>query len=151
MAFEIERKFLVKDHSYVAMADSAKILRQAYLSTRPESTVRVRTVDKCGYLTVKSKNIGAIRHEWEYEIPYDDALEMMSNCAATPVIEKIRYNVGRWEIDEFRNSLSGLTIAEIELKDENEKIAIPEFIGEEITGDSRYYNSVIAMTGKIPD
>ena len=79
MAFEIERKFLVKDLSYVAMADSAKILRQAYLSTRPESTVRVRTVDKCGYLTVKSKNIGAIRHEWEYEIPYDDALEMKSN------------------------------------------------------------------------
>lgn len=150
MAFEIERKFLVKNDAYKILADSRKVIRQAYLSTLPEATVRVRTVDSRGFLTVKSKNHGAVRHEWEYEIPFNDALEMLEISAVSPVIEKTRYALGRWEVDEFHGSLSGLVIAEIELDDEKEQFLIPDFIGKEVTGNPDYYNSTLSLTGRIP-
>ncbi|MCM1348679.1 MAG: CYTH domain-containing protein [Firmicutes bacterium] len=150
MAKEIERKFLVINDSYQSQANSKSVIRQAYLSTLPTSTVRVRTIDNCGYLTVKGVNKGATRSEWEYEIPVNDALSMMKECAVTPILEKVRYRVGRWEIDEFHGNLEGLTVAEIELTDEKENFDIPTFIGREVTGDERYYNSVLILATSVP-
>ncbi len=147
MGFEIERKFLVVDDSYLDEATSESHILQTYLSTLPSSTVRVRTVDSKGFLTVKGLNNGAVRHEWEYEIPESEAREMMERCAVSPIIEKTRYRCGRWEIDCFHGSLEGLTVAEIELSNENEPFVMPSFIGMEVTGDSRYYNSSLSTLG----
>lgn len=150
MAIEIERKFLVKDSGYMAVADSAVNIRQAYLSTDPRATVCLRIAGDRAFITVKSLNHGAARGEWEYEIPSTDAMEMMERCAVSPVIVKTRYRCGRWEIDRFGGSFNGLTVAEIELTDENEKIDLPAWIGREVTGDARYYNSSLSLTGQIP-
>lgn len=151
MAKEIERKFLVTSTDYRNMAQSRHVIRQAYLSTSPDCTVRLRTLDNSAFITVKSRNHGASRHEWEYRIPIDDALEMMHCCVISPVIEKTRFRVGRWEVDEFYGRLQGLTVAEIELDDENEPIEFPPFIGREVTGDTRYYNSSLALAGEVPE
>ncbi len=150
MAVEIERKFLVKDSSYLTEADSAIEIRQTYLSTDPRATVRLRITNDCAFLTVKSLNHGAARGEWEYEIPTADALEMMARCAVSPVIVKTRYRCGRWEIDQYGGSLTGLTVAEIELDAVDEHVELPSWIGREVTGDSRYYNSQLSQTGVIP-
>lgn len=150
MAKEIERKFLVRNASYRECADSKATIRQAYLSTDPDSTIRVRTMNSRAFLTVKSRNKGLVRHEWEYEVPYEDAIEMMNSCAVAPVIEKIRYRVGRWEIDEFHAALEGLVIAEIELSSPDEPIEIPDYIGKEVSGDKRYYNSVLSTLSSPP-
>lgn len=151
MAKEIERKFLVKDTSYRRLAQRHTEIRQAYLSDNPDATVRLRIRGDKAYLTVKSRNNGIERGEWEYEIPVSDAVEMMGQCRCTDAIEKTRWEVGRWEVDEFHGTLEGLAIAEIELDNSEEAIVIPEFIGREVTGDPRYYNSVLASTGAIPD
>ncbi len=150
MAKEIERKFLVKSDSYRKSADSIHQIIQTYLSVSPESTVRIRILDEQAFITVKSKNQGATRNEWEYPIPSDDAREMIAACACSPVIEKTRYRAGRWEIDEFHGTLAPLVVAEIELTDADEPIEVPDFIGREVTGDVRYYNSVLASTGELP-
>ncbi len=143
MAKEIERKYLVTGTEYRAEASARYRIIQAYLSRRPESTVRVRIKDDTAFLTVKGKNHGAVRDEWEYQIPLADAEAMISRCAEGMVIEKTRYRVGRWEIDEFHGSLEGLTVAEIELTDAGERFDIPSYIGREVTGDPRYYNSML--------
>lgn len=146
MAFEIEHKYLVKDDSYKALQISEKHIRQGYLSRSPERTVRVRTVDDKGFLTVKGITIGDKRHEFEYEIPYSDACEMLTLCIP-PIIEKIRHLVPYqgyvWEVDEFKGELNSVVIAEIELNSSEEHYEIPSFIGADITGDVRYYNSQI--------
>lgn len=143
MSFEIERKFLVKDSTYKDEASEFKHILQCYLNTDPDSTVRLRIIDDKAFLTIKSRNCGAIRHEWEYEIPKDDALDMMKNCNTSSVLEKNRYLVGRWEVDEFLGRLNGLVVAEIELNSANEEFERPEFIGEEVTDNPKYYNSVL--------
>ncbi len=144
MGREIERKYLVKDDSYRALATEAHHIRQAYLSTVPDATVRLRILDSQAFITVKGRNHGAERSEWEYEIPVADAEEMLAQCSQTPILDKTRYRAGRWEIDEFHGPLEGLVVAEIELEDADETFALPEFIGEEVTGDPRYYNSTLA-------
>lgn len=151
MGKEIERKFLVADQSYRELSDSHLSIAQAYLSVNPDSTVRVRIAGTKGFITVKTRNIGAVRNEWEYQIPVEDAKEMIFAAAVSPVIEKTRYRVGRWEVDEFHGCLEGLTVAEIELEDENEPFDKPIFIGAEVTHDKRYFNSVLAKSGKIPE
>lgn len=147
MAKEIERKFLVTDDSYRAMASGSRNIVQGYLSMRREATVRVRIADGQGYLTVKGITSGATRDEWEYPIPAADARGMLPTCEGT-VIDKTRYLVpfeGRtWEVDEFHGAYEGLTVAEVELPSENERVALPPFIGREVTGDPQYYNSVMA-------
>lgn len=150
MAKEIERKFLVTDTSYRDIADSSVVIKQAYISTSPDSTVRLRIAGAKAFLTVKSRNHGATRHEWEYEVPVEDVEQMIRTCAASPVIEKVRYRVGRWEVDEFHGHLEGLTIAEIELESEDEPFEKPEFVGLEVTGDHRYYNSVLSQAMSAP-
>lgn len=150
MAKEIERKFLVTDQKYRELSTSHSLIIQTYISVNPDSTVRLRIIDSKAYITIKTRNVGAVRNEWEYEIPLNDAKEMITTTAVTPIIEKTRYLVNGWEIDEFHGCLEGLTVAEIELNDENQLFEIPPFIGEEVTHDPRYFNSSLAQTGKIP-
>lgn len=145
MAKEIERKFLVKDRSFVDMATEAVDIEQGYLSRRVDATVRVRIYGNCGKLTVKGANCGAVRNEWEYDIPVADASEMLRNCAEGSVLRKTRYIVPFggfvWEVDFFHGNHEGLAVAEIELPDENASFPLPPFVGKEVTGDPAYYNS----------
>lgn len=151
MAKEIERKFLVTDDSYRDMSARSVEVMQGYLSTRKEATVRVRIWGDCGYLTVKGANAGAVRDEWEYAVPVADAREMLERLASGTVIAKTRHIVeygGRtWEVDEFHGSLSGLVVAEVELPSESAAVELPPFVGQEVTGDPRYYNSNLASQG----
>lgn len=147
MAQEIERKFKVVNDTYRMGAKTSFYIKQGYLSTRKDAVVRVRIKNEKAFLTIKGVNTGAVRNEWEYPIPYDDAIEMI-RLSQGVVIEKIRYIVEcegyMWEVDEFKGVHDGLVIAEIELNDENETFPIPSFIGEEVTGNVAYYNSTLA-------
>ncbi|MDE6637222.1 MAG: CYTH domain-containing protein [Muribaculaceae bacterium] len=144
MAFEIEHKYLVTNDSYKKLATAKFHIFQGYLCRVPERTVRVRIKEDKAYITVKGKNEGAKRLEFEYEIPKEEAMTMLEICQS-PILEKVRYNVpfdGKlWEVDEFLGSKNGLTLAEIELMSEGESYAKPDFIGENVTGNPKYYNS----------
>jgi len=144
MGKEIERKFLIKGNDW--KKNSKEVLfRQGYLSTVKERTVRVRTIDNKGFLTIKGITIGATRAEYEYEISVSDAKEMLDSLCEKPIIEKTRTKIEYkgliWEVDEFFGENEGLIVAEVELVSEDQKPAIPEWIGEEVTGDPRYFNS----------
>ena len=144
MAHEIERKFLLANQDWRALVTGSFVLKQGYLSTTQKSTVRLRVKSDKAMLTVKSKNTGIRRSEFEYEIPIRDAEEMLQLCQ-TPLIEKTRYTItiGKhiWEIDEFSGANSGLLVAEIELDTEEESFEKPAWVGEEVSTDARYYNS----------
>ena len=144
MAKEIERKYLVRDNAWRGQ-DSGKRYRQGYLSIVKERTVRVRTTGDKGFITIKGISVGATRSEYEYEIPLADAIEMLDRLCARPLIEKTRYRIPNeglvWEIDEFEGENRGLIIAEVELKDETQSIKLPGWIGQEVTGDPRYFNA----------
>ncbi len=144
MAKEIERKFLVIDDSYRFMASSSVNISQGYLSYDPDKTVRIRIKGDRAFLTVKSRSQGAVRNEWEYEIPLRDAEDIILNCNVN-CLEKTRYFVpfddNEWEVDEFHGKLSGLVVAEIELCHEDQIFAKPPFIGEDVTSDPSYFNS----------
>lgn len=147
MAKEIERKFLVKDDTYKARATDSRDMAQGYLSTDVDATVRVRISGDNAWLTVKGRNQGAVRDEWEYAIPITDALQMLKICKGK-VIEKTRYYVPAgdlsWEVDEYHGVHAGLVVAEIELPDATHPFTLPPFIGDEVTGDPRYYNSTLS-------
>ena len=147
MSKEIERKFLVKDSSFMAAATKRCRMSQGYLSITPEATVRVRIAGNKAFLTVKGRNSGSVRDEWEYGIPMADAEDMLKRCCAT-AIEKCRYYVPYhghvWEIDVFGGRLSGLVLAEVELASEQEDVDNPAFAGREVTADTAYYNSVLS-------
>lgn len=149
MALEIEHKYLVIDDSYKSLAYQKVEIRQGYLNRLPERTVRVRTVDNKGFLTVKGKNTGDVRHEYEYEIPFGDAKEMLSMCEPG-IIEKTRYKVRydnlTWEIDDYHGNRKGLTVAEIEIPYSGYEYKRPAFIGENVTGNPLYYNSNISSS-----
>jgi len=144
MGIEIERKFLVTSQEWRDMADGIDY-RQGYLSTVKERTVRVRTVGERGYITVKGITVGARRSEFEYEIPRRDADSMLDYLCERPLIFKTRYTVPHrghvWEIDDFHLENAGLVVAEVELTDPDEWFAKPPWIGDEVTGDSRYFNA----------
>ena len=148
MALEIERKFLVKDDSYKRMAYHASRIAQGYICSSRGRTVRVRIRDDKGYLTIKgpSDQQGLGRYEWEKEIPLGEAQELMKLCEPG-MIDKTRYLVrsGKhvFEVDEFYGENEGLTIAEVELESEDESYEKPDFVGDEVTGDVRYYNSFL--------
>lgn len=148
MATEIERKFLVKNDNWRSLSKSAIKIEQGYLNTAVTRTVRIRTSGNRAFLTVKGKSTGAFRSEFEYEIPYEDALEMLALCEE-PRIQKTRYIVEEnnqvWEIDEFEGVNKGLIVAEIELKNESQIVSKPEWLGKEVTDDSRYYNSALIL------
>jgi len=145
MGTEIERKFLVKGDSWRGLA-SGKRYRQGYLSTVKERTVRTRTAGDKGFITIKGITVGATRSEYEYEIPLADANEILDRLCERPLIEKTRYRIPAgaglfWEVDEFFADNAGLITAEVELRDEKQSVTIPEWIGQEVTGDPRYFNS----------
>ena len=144
MSREIERKFLLSGDGWRALGAGVPY-RQGYLSTAPGRSVRVRLVRDKGYLTIKGITVGATRAEYEYEIPAEDASEMLTNLCERPLIEKTRYRVEyhglTWEIDEFDGDNAGLIIAEVELDEEDQAISLPEWVGKEVTGDPRYYNA----------
>ncbi len=146
MAKEIERKFLVKDDSFRSYASGCVDIEQGYLCTDPDSTVRVRIKCDAAFITVKSRNHWAVRNEWEYSIPVSDAHEMMKCCKG--VIKKTRFLVPYggliWEVDVFGDRLEGLVVAEVEIEREDTHVLLPPFVGDEVTGDPRYYNSVLA-------
>lgn len=144
---EIERKFLVKDDSYKALAVGKHAIMQGYICREPGKTVRVRISDDKAFLTIKSSKIyaGIARFEWEREIDVEDAKQLMQ-IAQPAVLEKTRWLVPEvngllWEVDEFHGRHAGLVMAEIELENEEQTFDKPAFIGEEVTGDSRYYNA----------
>jgi adenylate cyclase len=145
MPQEIERKFLVKGE-FKALAANATRITQGYLSTVPERIVRIRIKGEKGFITIKgiSNASGASRYEWEKEIPYADATELLNICEPG-VIDKTRYLVNSakhtFEVDEFYGENQGLVIAELELDSEEETFERPDWLGEEVTGDERYFNA----------
>lgn len=145
MGKEIEHKYLVKDNSFMNYAWGHSVIKQGYICREKEHTVRVRLCDKAAFLTIKGKNNGDTRAEFEYPIPYDDAQTILDTLCIRPVIDKIRYFVdyhgNRWEIDVFKGQLDGLIVAEIEIPTSDHPYDIPPFIGRNVTGDPRYYNS----------
>ncbi len=148
MAQEIERKFLVKDDSFKAQAYKSTRIIQGYLSSVPERTVRVRIKGDKGYLTVKGigNESGASRFEWEIEIPTEDAQNLLKICEPG-IIDKTRYLVKNgdltFEVDEFYGDNEGLILAEIELQSEDQVFEKPAWLGREVTGDPRFYNSML--------
>jgi len=144
MGLEIERKFLVISDEYRLSGRGVRY-RQGYLSTIKERVVRIRTVGEHGFLTIKGINVGATRPEFEYEIPLLDAEQLLENICEKPILDKIRYQVRHhgfiWEVDEFLGDNAGLITAEIELAEENQVIIKPDWVGQEVTGDPRYFNS----------
>ena len=144
MPQEIERKFLVRGNGWRDHGGGVAY-RQGYLSTEAERTVRVRLIRDKGWLTIKGITVGATRAEYEYEIPADEAGEMLDNLCERPLIEKTRYRIEHqgltWEVDEFDGDNAGLIIAEVELDEEHQAIVLPDWVGEEVTGDPRYYNA----------
>ena len=158
MATEIERKFLVQGTQWQRTAGHGSGVRicQGYLNRDKDRTVRVRIKGERSFLTVKGISKGASRAEFEYEIPMADA-EQLLQLSDGPIIEKNRYVVvhdgSTWEVDEFLGDNSGLVLAEIELRSEDEAFSKPPWLGAEVTHDSRYYNSSLAGCpyGRWPD
>ena len=148
MALEIERKFLLKDDSWTSRVARSHVLKQGYLASLPGPTVRIRTSDQSAFLTIKGKTTGISRVEFEYEIPMEEALELLKLSANAP-IEKTRHIVKAdghvWEIDVFEGANLGLVLAEVELQSEDEQIVLPAWIGMEVSDDPRYFNSYLSQ------
>jgi CYTH domain-containing protein len=149
MAIEIERKFLVSQDKWVANASGIRY-RQGYLCTATGITVRVRVAGEQAFITVKGPAKGYSRAEYEYLIPVQDAEEMLSTLCQQPLIEKIRHRVEYaghiWEVDVFHGANNGLILAEIELQSEDTCFALPPWLGQEVSGDPRYFNSALGNT-----
>ncbi|WP_367025250.1 CYTH domain-containing protein [Methylococcus sp. ANG] len=148
MGLEIERKFLVRGEGWrKAVSDSMRIC-QGYLNDEQRCSVRVRISGERAWLNIKSATIGAQRHEYEYEIPVADGESMLKELSCKPLIEKVRYFVpvaGRlWEVDVFEGENAGLVVAELELDHPEEPFELPEWAGEEVTHDARYYNTCLS-------
>ncbi len=143
MGQEIERKFLVTGEGW--RESSGRRYRQGYLNSVKERVVRVRTIEDRAYLTVKGITVGASRLEFEYEIPVADADRMLDELCEQPLIDKVRYRVPygglTWEVDEFLGENTGLVVAEVELESEDQPVTRPPWLGDEVTGDPRYFNS----------
>lgn len=146
MGIEIERKFLLSSDAWRGL-DPGSDFRQGYLLAAADRTVRVRTVGERGYLTIKGRSEGASRAEYEYEIPIDDARELLDELCLRPLIEKRRHRIPHagltWEVDEFFGENHGLVLAEVELEAVDQPAELPPWIGEEVTGDPRYFNAAL--------
>ena len=145
MPKEIERKFLVNGDSWRQLGEGS-LYRQGYIPSQG-ATVRVRIAGNQGYLTIKGPTVNFSRSEFEYPIPLADAQEMLDTLCDRPLIEKTRYKIEWaglvWEVDEFAGANQGLILAEVELTDEAQQVEIPDWIGTEVTGDPRYFNSYL--------
>lgn len=148
MAVEIERKFLVKGEGWRSLVTRVRHMKQGYLASSPKAGVRVRCSDgDDGRLTIKTARAGATRDEFEFAIPYPDAEALLSLCADA-VVEKTRHEapVGGvlWEIDVFKGANEGLILAEVELDHEQQVFDRPDWLGDEVTQDRRFYNAFLA-------
>jgi len=148
MGVEIERKFLVRSDAWRSAVQSSRRLRQGYVAIDGKNNVRVRTDGARAWLTLKGRGEGISRAEFEYEIPAGEAEGLLALCRDR-VIDKTRHLVPcgphTWEVDEFAAANNGLVVAEIELQDESEHFARPEWLGEEVTTDARYLNAELAV------
>lgn len=144
MPLEIERKFLLSSDTWKKDVHQSYALRQGYLNSNPDRTVRVRIRGERGFLTMKGRGNGISRPEFEYDIPYEEALALLTLCEQ-PIIEKTRHEVRvgehLWEVDVFEGENAGLVVAEIELSEEDEAFERPTWLGKEVSDDRRYFNS----------
>jgi adenylate cyclase len=144
MGIEIERKFLIQGEGWRQLGTGTPY-RQGYLVNTKDRTVRVRVAGDQGYLTIKGSSDGIQRSEYEYAIPLSDANELLDTLCQRPFIEKTRYRIPYqdvvWEVDEFSGANQGLIVAEVELKDPNQPLDLPEWIGSEVSDDPRYFNA----------
>ena len=147
MAAEIERKFLVKGNAWRSLVPGVAYC-QGYIASVEGRTVRVRVVGEQGYLTIKGPTVGITRAEFEYPIPLNDAMELLTTLCTPPLIRKKRYTIAQadlvWEVDEFESENQGLIVAEVELTDAHQTIALPEWIDREVSDDPRYFNANLA-------
>lgn len=149
MGLEIERKFRVKRRDFLDGCTGERLI-QGYLSHEVHATVRVRIHGDRAWLTIKGENRGAVRREFEYAVPVRDARTMLEELCPAGIIDKTRYRlpVGDhvWEVDVFHGDNHGLWVAEIELDAEDEPFHKPDWLGDEVTHDPRYYNSALSRT-----
>lgn len=151
---EIERKFLVKNETYKSESINKQLITQGYLSSDPKRTVRIRICEQNAYITIKGQTSesGTSRYEWEKEINIEDAKQLMLLCREG-VVTKIRHLIPfknhTFEVDEFLKDNSGLVIAEIELSNENEDFERPRWLGKEVTGIKKYYNSQLSQNAYV--
>jgi len=150
MALEIERKFLVDAKKVVKLKlTGGERISQGYLSTDPNKIVRVRIKKNLGFLTIKSANIGIVRQEFEYEIPVSDAEEILKLCAPN-ILKKVRYKIDYaghvWEVDIFEGKHAGLIMAEVEINSIDEFVKIPDWVGEEVSDNPKYFNSNLVLS-----
>lgn len=151
---EIERKFLVKNETYKSESIKKQLITQGYLSSDPKRTVRIRICEQNAYITIKGQTSesGTSRYEWEKEINIEDAKQLMLLCREG-VVTKIRHLIPfknhTFEVDEFLKDNSGLVIAEIELSNENEDFERPRWLGKEVTGIKKYYNSQLSQNAYV--
>jgi CYTH domain-containing protein len=148
MGLEIERKFLVNKEKWDQVIKARKSLyRQGYIVSDPGKTIRVRLTDKDAFLTIKGLTVGASRPEFEYNIPVEEAQQLLDTFCDS-IVSKIRYFIPHgnhlWEVDEFLEDNEGLIVAEIELKAENESFSLPDWVGVEVTSEKKYSNSNLA-------
>ena len=145
MPLEIERKFLVRGDAWRSLAESSAEMRQGYLCRDPDRSVRARLAGDRGTLTIKGRSQGAVRSEYEYAIPAGEARELLDGLCLRPQIEKTRHRVPVgdlvWEVDVFSGENAGLVVAEVELDDPEQELPLPDWVGEEVTGDPRYLNA----------
>jgi len=150
MPKEIERKFLV-NFNEIALPENGENIKQGYfpIADNVKTVVRIRVKASNAYLTIKGENKGAVRAEYEYAIPVNEAVEMLEDMCHKPFIDKTRYEIivdnHIWEIDIFHGENKGLVIAEIELSEESDKFDLPGWVGKEVTNDPRYYNSNLLL------
>ena len=144
MATEIERKFLILNDNWRKEADDGIHMIQGYMGSNEKSSIRIRVNGDSANLNIKSKTLGIQRHEYDYAIPLNEATEMLETLCDYPLIEKTRYHVmhdgHKWEIDVFAGENEGLVVAEVELSSLEEEISMPDWVGEDVSDDPRYYN-----------
>ena len=144
MGCEVERKFLVSESKLPELI-KGNTIRQGYIKTKGKSVVRLRSTPKASYITIKGPTTGISRSEFEYEIPREEADEMLDSLCSQAFIEKTRYKIKHvshvWEVDVFHGLNKGLIVAEVELESENEKVDLPDWVSSEVSDDRRYSNS----------
>jgi len=144
MGIEIERKFLITNDNWRKDADAGTYMVQAYMSSNEKSSIRIRIIGDAANLNIKSKTLGIERSEFEYPIPINEAKEMLDSLCDRPYIEKTRFHVmhdsHQWEIDVFTGENEGLIVAELELGSADEQFTLPDWVGNDVSDDPRYYN-----------
>ena len=148
MPTEIERKYLIANDNWKTYADEGKHMIQGYMASNEHSSIRIRVNNDNANLNIKSNTIGIQRSEYDYPIPLDEAMELLNTLCDQPLIEKTRYHVNHeghlWEIDVFAGDNEGLVVAEIELASADDEFILPDWIGQEVSDDPRYYNVCLA-------